>query len=129
MTGGAKNIIHFAQGGVDNGKYGDRVPKVYLIGQSFTIDSAVSGQWVFRKTSDSLEGGQTYDLEIEQSKKEDGKIYYEIKVIGDVLHSVENTDAQDFENVHVYAGSPYSTPFSSEHGRLENLEWEILSGC
>ena len=126
-TGGAQNIMHFTRG-EDNSKYGDRVPKVSFSQQKFIVASSINGNSNHLLESEPLESDKTYDLVIEQSMKEDGKIHYEIKVNGEVIHSEVNTDAQDFDNVHVYVASPFSTPFSTEYGRLESLEWTQLQG-
>ena len=116
-TGGTPNIVHFTSGG-------DKIPKLTFSQQRFYVAGG-SNHLVI---SDPLEGDKTYDLVIEQSIKEDGKIYFEIKVNNEVIRSLENTDAQEYDNVYVYVGSPDNEPFSAEHGRIENLEWTRLQG-
>ena len=119
--------MHFTRG-EDNSKYGDRVPKVSFSQQKFIVASSINGNSNHLLESEPLESDKTYDLVIEQSMKEDGKIYHEIKVNDEVIHSVENTDAQEYDNVYVYVGSPDNEPFTAEHGRLESLEWTRLQG-
>ena len=116
---GTPNIVHFTRGG-------DKIPKLTLWNQKFTFAS--DGDINYLVQSEQLEGDKTYDLVIEQSMKEDGKIYHEIKVNDEVIHSVENTDAQEYDKVYVYVGSPDNEPFTAEHGRLESLEWTRLQG-
>ena len=65
-----------------------------------------------------FEEGQKYHFVIEQTV-EDGIVMYKIIVDGEVVHSKQNNNPQDFNNVMAYVSDPWRNPFD---GCLENLE-------
>ena len=115
------NIFHFTI--KDNHvKLGDRIPAVWINKAGyFHISSAVNGNRNFVKDF-NFDVGEKYHMKIQQFQR-DNKIIYEVLINGKPIHSGENTDPKDFENVKVYVSDPWYNPFSSEYGVLENFKY------
>ena len=53
----------------------------------------------------------------------DGKVYYTIRLDGEALHLVVNTDPRSFENVKLFAGDIFYAPADANY---KGLTWENL---
>ena len=71
--------------------------------------------------------GQKYHIVIRQKEDQNGAYIFEVIIDGTTVHTVENTLAQRFDSVKLYASNPWMDPFTSELGTLENLLFN--SGC
>ena len=105
-------IISLSSNGVVNNYYGSRVPFVGLVKSDRRLHttSAINGNWNWIKDLPALKIDQTYHLEIHQRYVSNGNYRYFIKLDGEEVYSVINTDARQFYNVHVYAGNPWNDP-------------------
>ena len=126
---GWNNVLHFTTG--DNvGKYGDRIPGIWINEQPFGnpylyITSAISGSGDFsryeRLPVNGEEGIPTNQLIviIISQKLKDEKYIYAIEINGDLRFTVANNQPKDFTNVKVYAADPWHTPLNGTIQRLE----------
>lgn len=116
------NVFHFTKG-ENLANYGDRIPSVWINkgAEHFYIASAVSGNKDYKKTFD-FDVGKKYHLKIQQIQS-GNKIIYEVLVDGNTIHSGENTNPKDFENVKVYVSDPWHDAFTLEYGVLENFKY------
>ena len=73
-----------------------------------------------------FEFGQNYHVVIAQFQDENGISQYEIEIDGQIVHSIQNDDAQSFSNVKFYASNPWDPSFTSDIGLIENFK--ILPG-
>ena len=115
-------INSFKNVGSDQGNHGNRIPAMWIgrtahnerrIGIASSVGNSDSYN-VFKK----LNKGSKRHFLIHQYQACDGKDYYEIKRDDNSLINVENTNAQDFSNVKVYASDPWYDTFD---GTLENF--------
>ena len=104
---GFTNLFHATIGG-NQGAYGDRVPAIWFIGGStkLTIGSAVNGNGNYWFHTEPLEMHEWSKVEVRQDFI-DGQYIFQIWVNDIEVHSVENTRAQVFNNVEVFAGDPW----------------------
>merc|ERR1712062_504672 len=115
---------HFAVNGKDDGRYGSRIPAVWIEpNKRFYIESAVSGNCCYRKYINHYLGKQ-YDITIQQTK-ENGKYWYQIIVNGSTVLKVQNTQPRIFSNVKEYLSDPWYRPFSSDYGTVYNLKIKL----
>ena len=119
------NVFHFSADG-DNFNYGDRIPGFWIynvlnITQYFVISSAINGNSDYQQDFPIVLGKQ-YQMTIEQFKDSNGKYFYEIVIDGESKFKIENTQAQSFSNVKLYAGDPWYSPFSSDLGSFCDIK-------
>jgi len=107
-------------GAVDDwSKYGDRAPAIFYNKAGFLhFTNAVNGNVNFYFDHD-IELNRLYHIEIAQEEK-DGQVFYTVKIDGDIIKSVENTDARAFKDVQVFAGDNFYPPTD---GSYTNLIW------
>ena len=109
------DIFHFSAGG-GGVAYGDRIPWVGVYYSQILIDSAVNG---YLRTGFDYVLGKQHQITIQQFKDGDGKYQYEVIVDGVSKVKIENTQAESFSNVKLYAGSPWhGSQFSSDAGSI-----------
>eukprot|EP00092_Neocalanus_flemingeri_P092762 GFUD01117812.1.p1 GENE.GFUD01117812.1~~GFUD01117812.1.p1 ORF type:complete len:188 (+),score=15.93 GFUD01117812.1:81-644(+) len=114
---GVHSVIHFTTGG-DCCKYGQRIPAVFTDGSEYIqIASAVNGIGNYYENVPIDPQVQEYHIEISQSLYYN-KYWYNIDVNGVGVLAVENTDAQQFDNVEMYAADPWWPPLD---GILRNV--------
>ena len=115
------NIIHFTRGGALS-HYGDRTPVIFLNPNrdEFYLASAINGNGnlVFL-TDKGLAFNVSIRIEIHQRYTSGGKYRYFIKINGEEVFTIINTNAQQFYNVKVYAGNNWETACS---GYIKNFE-------
>ena len=117
----ATNVFHFTIGG-RNHQYGDRIPAFFIKrNKKFGIRSAVNEDKNYRQDFD-FNMNQQYHIVIRQYYKQYGIYVYQIEIDGQIKHSVDNNNAQVFENVIFYGSDPWRTSFTSEFGLLRNLK-------
>ena len=98
---------------------------------------AVSGNKNY-KIKKEIDLGKWYLIEIEQILNKgkvgcmiiyqivltvNGKVYYTIRLDGEELHLVVNTDPRSFENVKLFAGDIFYAPADANY---KGLTWEHL---
>ena len=115
------NINSFFKGGDDN-NHGDRIPAMWIGKNSqnrrrFVIHTSLGNNKNYGMVKKLQQGTKRHFL-IHQYHTCDGKDYFEVKREDKSLFKVENTNAQDFSNVKVYASDPWYDTFD---GTLENL--------
>ena len=77
-----------------------------------------------RNWADSQQGkGWLYDNLPNSPDIYDGKVYYTIRLDGEALHLVVNTDPRSFENVKLFAGDTFYAPADANY---KGLTWEEL---
>ena len=111
----------FLKGG-DQSNHGDRIPAFWVGKNSqnlrrFAIHSSVGNNKNYGFHKRFPQGTKRHYL-IHQYQACDGKDYFEVKRDDNSLLKVENTNAQDFSNVKVYASDPWYDTFD---GTLENF--------
>ena len=99
------------------GEESRRIPAVLVRSNQFHISTTLDGNGNYWFNYE-FEEGQKYHFVIEQTV-EDGIVMYKIIVDGEVVHSKQNNNPQDFNNVMAYVSDPWRNPFD---GCLENLE-------
>eukprot|EP00092_Neocalanus_flemingeri_P021860 GFUD01023715.1.p1 GENE.GFUD01023715.1~~GFUD01023715.1.p1 ORF type:complete len:192 (-),score=26.52 GFUD01023715.1:1111-1686(-) len=113
------SIIHLTIG-ADISVYGDRTPAVWLNdGKGFYICSAINGN-KDKCYVDPIqrEVGVWYHIEISQSLT-GNKLMYAININQETVYTIENTQAEQFEKVQVWAGDEYYAPLD---GKIRNIE-------
>ena len=122
------NIIRF---GLSNTPYslpitiGERIPAVFIKYKSteFYVTHAVNGNanYIVTHTSPAeLKLNENQHIEIHQRYISRGDYRYFVKINGTEIHSVINSDAQQFYNVKVYASGPYQ---NNLNGTISNFEF------
>ncbi|XP_066910159.1 uncharacterized protein [Clytia hemisphaerica] len=103
------NILHMTHDS-NVATYGDRSPCIYyrIDGNLFSITSAVNGVITHSKYVDPVQFNTEYNVEIHQRYKSGGVYKYSILLNGEEIHSTDNTQAEQFHDVKVYTGSPWS---------------------
>ena len=115
------NIFHFSKNG-DCCGYGDRIPAVFINRDGyFRIASAVNGNGDLY-IDPPINVGKTYHLKIQQFIQ-NGKTIYEVNMDGNIIQTMENTNPMDFDNVKVYASSPWWDSFTDDIGKLRNFQY------
>ncbi|XP_047144978.2 uncharacterized protein LOC101236634 isoform X1 [Hydra vulgaris] len=121
---GLKNIIHLTIN-KDLGKYGDRTPAIFFLSDNshrLSITSAVSGNIIYDFLTQPLPLNEWTSIQILQIQL-NGKYVYSVYLNETMVHSIENTNPQSFENVKVYAANPW---YDALDGSIKNLK--IISG-
>ena len=119
------NVFHFSADG-DYANYGDRIPGFWIYNlfgnttQYFVISSAINGNSNYKQDFPIVLGKQ-YQMTIQQFKDSNEKYFYEIFIDGQSKFKIENTQAQSFSNVKLYAGDPWYSPFYSNLGSFCNI--------
>ena len=114
------NVFHFSADG-DHVNYGDRIPGFWIYNPGyFVISSAINGNSNYYQEFPIVLGKQ-YQMTIQQFKDNNGKYFYEIVIDGQSKFKIENTQAQSFSNVKLYAGDPWYSPFYSNLGSFCNI--------
>ena len=104
------NIIQLTKGG-SSGSHGDKTPKVSLpqsrnkIFFSTTINQNAD---FMTKITKGLVVNVPIHIEIHQRYTSGGKYRYFIKINGEEVFSIINTNAQQFYDVKVYASNPWT---------------------
>ena len=115
------SVFHMTVGG-RGAKPGHQTPAVWFHQtEGILIASYVNGNDSFLKTFKGFpETGEWIKIEISQVKA--GSQYvYSIAINGEERFSEENTMAEEFFNVHVYASSPF---FQGQKGSIRNVTVE-----
>ena len=115
------SVFHMTVGGRE-AKPGYQTPAVWFHKtEGILIAAYVNGNDSFLKTFKGLpESGEWIKIEISQVKA--GSQYvYSIAINGEERFSEENTRAEEFSNVHVYAPSPF---FEGQKGSIRNVTVE-----
>eukprot|EP00092_Neocalanus_flemingeri_P054135 GFUD01063755.1.p1 GENE.GFUD01063755.1~~GFUD01063755.1.p1 ORF type:complete len:209 (+),score=24.92 GFUD01063755.1:86-712(+) len=131
MGGGYHSVIQFTTGH-DCCAYGQRAPAVFTYGSDyFVIASAASavngnGNGNYYHSFQIDQQVQEFHIEISQSLYAN-KYWYNIAINYVSVFTVENTNAQKFDNVEMWAASPPSQ-YAAE-GRWPNLQGIIQNIC
>ena len=112
------NIIQLTKGGA-YAEYGDRTPAVFLQGAptitEFMISSSINGQpFQVKFEAPVSEVNVPTHIEVHQRYTSGGNYRYFIKINGEEIGSIINTDARQFYNVKAYA-SHSSKPICPGH--------------
>ena len=62
-----------------------------------------------------------YHVVIQQFQKQGTTYTYEVKIDGQQVHGLDNTKAEMFTDVRLYAGNTWDKPWTSEFGTIENF--------
>ena len=115
------NVFHFTANDNNIGKYGDRIPAVFIHRNGyFLVCSAFNDHNNFCKDY-KFELGKKYHAIIQQFKK-DGKYWYEIIIDGKSEFKIENGNPKSFANVKFYRSDPWYPPFSSDLGMIDDFK-------
>ena len=119
------SIVHFTIG-ANYGKYGDRIPAIWTNpgDTRLHIASAVSGNINYYINTENMPLNKKIRVEVEQTYA-DKKYMYIITIDGKQIHSVENKDARQFENVKVYIANPWDEPANAF---IDNFKFENQGG-
>ena len=109
--------------GQNSGPYGSRTPGVYInrSTKGFRISSAVNGKTGFGYVYDS-DKAITLNKWIKivvQQLKSGGNWKYSITIDGNIVHEVVNNQAEEFDNVKVYASNTW---INAAMGKIRNLQ-------
>ena len=118
------NILHLTIG-KNIGRYGDRVPGVWLnpLKQLLYISSAINGDVEYSvKFQNVTPFSQWTNVTIVQELV-NGSYWFSVYVNGTLQSSLQNTDVRDFHIVTVYACDPWHIKL---HGFIRNLK--VLTG-
>jgi len=120
-----QSVVHLTSTGREKGgSWGDRVPAVWISARkTFHICSALNGNGNTCFDGGSPNAGEWISVEISQTLT-NGKFMYEIKINKQSVYRVENTRAQEFNNVKVFAGN---SVYNSLDGKIRNLLIENVS--
>ena len=110
------SVFHFTNNG-DQNVQGSRIPAIYIKTNQFFITS----DGAFYDALFTFEFEKKYHIVIQQYPVED-KVFAEIKINGEIIHSRENNVAKSFLGVKVYISNPWYQAFTSDYGLLENLK-------
>lgn len=120
------NLIHFAvSDSVDSIDdpivSGDRVPAVFIEnGATLHITNEVNGNPnYYPRSGTQINLNEKYFIEIHQRYVSRGNYRYFIKINGVKTHSVINSAAKQYYNVHVYASDPWYTA----NGFISNFQF------
>jgi len=102
---------------------GRRIPAIFYNSKGFLhITSGVDNDANYA-VNYNIDLKKWYHIEIAQTKM-NGKIYYTIKINGEEIKNVENTNPQSFKDVKVFAGDKF---YSACDASYKNLIWKIGS--
>ena len=115
------NVFHFTQSSACC-NMGDRIPAVYVNNAGyFDISSGVNNNGNYKfKYNFTL--GKKYHIAIQQYLQIGKNFIYRIEVNGQIVHTVQNYQPNNYTDVKVYASDPWNIPLSSEYGLLENFK-------
>ena len=124
---GYQQLLHMTVGGKGSGsgsKYGDRTPAIWTHStKGFLIASALSGKFSYSKFIKPLPApGEWIKIEVGQELVA-SKMIYSISINGNKVFSTTNSKPSAFENVKVFASSPWYTPTD---GVIKNLVIENI---
>ena len=123
------NIVRLTLGH-DMTYYGDRNPSITTAPGStlLYVASSVSGNLNYvTNTGFYLPLNTWVSVVAKQLKNAEDKYYYTIMVNGKAVLNVENTQAEVFKNVQLFAGDPWH---SAANGAIKNLVYKnIYEGC
>ena len=114
------NVFHFTEGGSCCGK-GQRIPGFWVHNSGrFELCTAINNEgnycpWYEQEQWNSFNYGQKYHFEISQ----DANGLFKIIMDGELKHEVQNSQAQDYNNVTAYLSNPWVAEF---RGCLENFQ-------
>jgi len=115
-----QSVIYFTIDDIDQknsdlGVYGCRIPAVYIAKSTGTTShlmfaSAINGNpnEYYIDVNNDISVGEWNNIEIAQTHDGDVTYSFEVKLNGQSVYTSTNTQAQEFSNVRVYAGSPDS---------------------
>ncbi|XP_047144908.1 uncharacterized protein LOC105846093 isoform X2 [Hydra vulgaris] len=121
---GWKSVIHLTIG-KDVGNYGDRTPAVFFNSDRsgrLYITSAVSGNSNHIFITQPLPLNEWTSIQILQIQLK-GKYVFSVYLNELIVHSVENTKPQSFENLKVYAADPW---YDAQDCSIKDLK--VISG-
>ena len=119
------SIVHLTIGN-NYKKYGDRTPAIWTREKSTQLffRSAVNGEKDHGfTTKNDIPLNKITHIEVGQKKMTNGKYQYTIYIDKSQVYTIENTKAESFNNVKVYAADPWHEPAD---GDVKNLT--ILNG-
>eukprot|EP00092_Neocalanus_flemingeri_P080486 GFUD01100405.1.p1 GENE.GFUD01100405.1~~GFUD01100405.1.p1 ORF type:complete len:191 (-),score=20.53 GFUD01100405.1:645-1217(-) len=117
---GWNQVVQFTTGG-DCCEYGQRSPSVFTYeADIFHITSAVNGNGNYAKNFPHDPQDNKYHIEISQTLN-DNKYWYNIAMNHVSVFTVENTDAQKFEDVQMWAADTLSAGDPALYGILRNV--------
>eukprot|EP00091_Calanus_sinicus_P019245 TRINITY_DN474_c0_g1_i18.p1 TRINITY_DN474_c0_g1~~TRINITY_DN474_c0_g1_i18.p1 ORF type:complete len:187 (-),score=26.30 TRINITY_DN474_c0_g1_i18:82-582(-) len=114
-----QTIIHFGLGG--DSAYGDRAPAVWVHKDKYLhVTSSINDNLnhFYNVQSMPIVENKWFSVKISQTLV-DGKYIYEVFVNGDQVYTVENTKAQKFAPVKVFAGDNF---WNAPEGKIRNLK-------
>lgn len=105
--------------GGNNERYGDRVPAIFFYSGTtkMAICGPVNGNSNHCFTSEPLAMNKWSTVKVAQALVDEGYVFT-ITINGVEVHSVINTQTQDFENVTVYKGDPW---YSAALAKVSNI--------
>ena len=121
------NVFHFTASSNNDVimKYGDRTPALWINKDGyFMIISAINDNFNYF-IEIKFEVGKQYKMIIKQYE-DNRKYWYEIITDGNSTSKIQNTQAKSFSHVKLYASNPWQQPFSSDFGKICNVN--IQSG-
>ncbi|XP_065651459.1 uncharacterized protein LOC136079550 [Hydra vulgaris] len=121
---GWKSVIHLTIG-KDLDNYGDRTPAIFFHDDSsgrLCITSAVNGNSNYEFITQPLPLNQWTSIQISQIRL-NGKYVFSVYFNELLVHSIENTKPQSFENLKVYAADPW---YDAQDGSIKDLK--VISG-
>ena len=124
------NVIFQATIGGACCSIGQRIPGVWFYPSTSKIhvQSAVNGQGGYGFSSDSLELNVWSAVQVRQQLI-DGKYMFSILINDTVVHTVENTTPQTFENVELYTrNSPWNEYAQADTCNFEFNNLQLTSG-
>ena len=106
------------------GQPGYRIPGIWTSpGQNqLHFASYVNGDHNYQVKGPDMLVDQWYSVLVKSEKMANGNYMYSVTVDGQVIHQVENTTPQAFENVRTYVSNPWQ-PIAN--GRIQNLRMTI----
>ncbi|XP_065651449.1 uncharacterized protein LOC136079546 isoform X2 [Hydra vulgaris] len=123
-SNGWKSVIHLTIG-KDLDNYGDRTPALFFCDDSsgrLYITSAVNGNKNYMFITQPLPLNQWSSIQISQIRLNE-KYVFSVYLNESMVHSIENTKPQSFENLKVYAASPW---FDAQDGSIKDVK--VISG-
>ena len=115
------NVMHMGLGG-NNARYGDNTPSVSVVpskdGPMLQISSAVNGNKDYQHVTAPIPLNQWSKVKVKQNQV-DGEHVYTISVNDKEVHKVKNTQPEEFKDLKVYAGNPWT---EAQPGKIKNLK-------
>ena len=122
LSNSLNSIIHFTNKNTNTGGPGGRIPAVWFYYSSDSsgriyFEATVNNTSYGYTTESSFSTGEWISIEVDQTKSS-SEYRYNIKVNGQLLHSVVNTYPEDFPDVKVYVSGP---SYTALNGYIRNL--------